>query len=50
MEKAMQQSHGIGYAEYNRRLENRMKVEKQRELDYQKSLEIVNNHSHKLGV
>ncbi|MBL3648196.1 hypothetical protein ABZM97_16900 [Bacillus vallismortis] len=40
MEKAMQLSHGIGYEEYGRRLETRMKVERQRELDYAKSKRI----------
>ncbi|MHA6488634.1 hypothetical protein [Bacillus cabrialesii] len=40
MEKAMQMSHGIGYEEYGRRLETRMKVERQRELDYAKSKRI----------
>ncbi|MCD8501416.1 MAG: hypothetical protein LRY71_06635 [Bacillaceae bacterium] len=30
MEKAMQQSYGMGYAEYCRKLENRMKVERMR--------------------
>lgn len=39
----MQQSHGMGYAEYNRNLENRLMVEKQRDKDYRKSLEIVSN-------
>nr|WGD72487.1 hypothetical protein P5645_05060 [Bacillus subtilis] len=33
-------SHGIGYEEYGRRLETRMKVERQRELDYEKSKRI----------
>ncbi len=40
MEKAMHLSHGIGYEEYGRRLETRMKVERQRELDYEKSKRI----------
>ncbi|KJJ40530.1 hypothetical protein UM89_19250 [Bacillus subtilis] len=40
MEKAMQLSHGIGYEEYGRRLEIRLKVERQRELDYEKSKRI----------
>ncbi|WP_198284028.1 hypothetical protein [Evansella cellulosilytica] len=37
----MQQSHGIGYAEYNRKLENRMEVEEQREKDHHQSISIV---------
>ncbi|KXJ34614.1 hypothetical protein AX282_07960 [Bacillus spizizenii] len=40
MEKAMLLSHGIGYEEYGCRLETRMKVERQRELDYEKSKRI----------
>ncbi|WP_374703437.1 hypothetical protein [Bacillus sp. Marseille-P3661] len=41
MEKAMQQSHGMGYAEYSRKLELRMKVERQREKEYQKGQRIL---------
>ncbi|WP_239421996.1 hypothetical protein [Bacillus sp. CGMCC 1.16541] len=43
MEKAMFQAHGIGYAEYSRKLEQQLRVEKRRELDYEKSKEIVQN-------
>lgn len=35
MEKAMQQSHKMGYAEYERKLENRIAVEKRREKEYE---------------
>ncbi|WP_169824137.1 hypothetical protein [Anaerobacillus alkalidiazotrophicus] len=41
MEKAMQKTHGMGYAEYNLKLENLLKVERKREKDYQKSLALV---------
>ncbi|MBY7144005.1 hypothetical protein KFZ56_13310 [Virgibacillus sp. NKC19-3] len=34
MEKAMQQSNKIGYAEYERRLDKRIAVEKRREQEY----------------
>ena len=34
MEKAMQRSHKIGYAEYCRKLDKRLEVEKQREKEY----------------
>ncbi|WP_219621106.1 hypothetical protein [Bacillus sp. UMB0893] len=37
MEKALMQSHGMGYAVYSRNHEKRMEVEKNREKDYQKS-------------
>jgi len=37
MEKAMQQSHNIGYAEYERSLEKRIKVEKDRDKEYRQS-------------
>lgn len=36
MEKAMQQSHHIGFAEYQRRLKQRLAVEKKRQQEYQK--------------
>lgn len=36
MEKAMQASHQMGYAEYCRSHENRMKVERKRQTDYKK--------------
>ncbi|SER44824.1 hypothetical protein SAMN04487944_104157 [Gracilibacillus ureilyticus] len=38
----MQQSHGLGYAEYSRKLSKRLKVEEERENDYEKSQKIVN--------
>ncbi|WP_170287664.1 hypothetical protein [Aquibacillus halophilus] len=41
MEKAMLQSRGVGFAEYSRKLTKRLKIEKDREADYQKSLEIA---------
>lgn len=37
----MQQSHGMGYAEYNGSLKKRMQVEMDRERDYQKSKKLV---------
>ncbi|MFA9559849.1 hypothetical protein ACERII_21280 [Evansella sp. AB-rgal1] len=44
----MFQSYGIGYEEYNRKLENRMKVEKAREKDYHKSISIVNEYNRQM--
>jgi hypothetical protein len=41
MEKAMYQAYGFGYEEYSNKLSKRMEVERKREEDYQKSLEIV---------
>ncbi len=41
MEKAMQQSHGIGYKEYSQKLDKRLAVEKRREQEYQKSQMMV---------
>ncbi|WIF97429.1 MULTISPECIES: hypothetical protein [Pontibacillus] len=41
MEKAMHQSHGIGYQEYSRRIDQRLKVEQRREAEYQASRQIV---------
>ncbi|WP_259457983.1 hypothetical protein [Salipaludibacillus neizhouensis] len=39
----MYQSYGIGYEEYNRKLDNRLKVEQARDKDYQRSLDILVN-------
>ncbi|WP_078412536.1 hypothetical protein [Priestia abyssalis] len=41
MEKAMFQSHGMGYAEYSRKLDQRLKVEQEREQDYLQSRRII---------
>lgn len=48
MEKSMHQAHGIGYAEYERSLEKRMLVEKNREKDYQNSVVMINQIDRKL--
>ncbi|MDC3412341.1 hypothetical protein NC797_00405 [Aquibacillus sp. 3ASR75-11] len=40
MEKAMQQSHGVGYAEYSRKLEKRLDIEKKRQSSYKRSQQI----------
>ncbi|MBU9712982.1 hypothetical protein [Evansella tamaricis] len=40
----MHQTHGMGYAEYNLKLEKRLKVEREREKDHQKSIAIVSEH------
>jgi hypothetical protein len=49
MEKAMHQSHGCGFAEYERDLEKRIDVEKDREMEYKKGLEAaadaIRNHT-----
>ncbi|WP_273717127.1 hypothetical protein [Alkalihalobacillus pseudalcaliphilus] len=37
----MQQSHGMSYAEYNNSLENRLKVEKRREKEYEMTKKIA---------
>jgi len=49
MEKAMQQSHKMGYAEYCRKLEKRMDVERRREQEYEtcKHLTATFNKIHK---
>ncbi|WP_202595692.1 hypothetical protein [Pontibacillus yanchengensis] len=41
MEKAMHQSHGMGYAEYSRRLDQRLKVEQRRQQEFEQSQKIV---------
>lgn len=45
----MYKAHGIGYAEYGRSLENRLKVERRREYDHHKSLELVNQCDRKIN-
>ncbi|WP_280769744.1 hypothetical protein [Salipaludibacillus daqingensis] len=40
----MYQSYGIGYEEYNRKLDNRLKVEEERERNYQQSLSMVGEY------
>ncbi|QST02013.1 MULTISPECIES: hypothetical protein [Pontibacillus] len=37
----MHQSHGMGYQEYSRRIDQRLKVEQRREAEYQASRQIV---------
>lgn len=41
MEKAMQQSHHMGYEEYARKLDKRIDVEKKRQREYDRSKYIV---------
>ncbi|MFC0559410.1 hypothetical protein [Halalkalibacter alkalisediminis] len=37
----MQQAHGISYSEYHQSLDKRIKIEKQREKDYEASKKIA---------
>ncbi len=37
----MHQSHGVGYAEYGRKLSQMLDVEKEREVSYQQSQQVV---------
>ncbi|WP_017726360.1 hypothetical protein [Halalkalibacterium ligniniphilum] len=46
MEKAMQQAHGVGYAEYERNLDKRLEVEKAREEDYNRCNEMIRELNH----
>jgi hypothetical protein len=41
MEKAIQKSHNICFAEYAGKLSNKLKVEKKRERDYQRSKQLA---------
>ncbi|CDO03144.1 hypothetical protein BN988_01644 [Oceanobacillus picturae] len=43
MEKGMQQAHKVPYAEYERKLETRLEVEKSRQKEYEKSKALINN-------
>lgn len=50
MEKAMQQSHKMGYAEYERNLDNRLIVEKRRQQEYEQCkflITKIDNNIHK---
>lgn len=40
----MQQAHGMSYAEYGSKLDNRLKVEQERERDYKESQRMVAEH------
>jgi len=48
MEKAMQQSHGIGYKEYERKFDNRITVEKRREKEYKQCKHLVASFDRKI--
>ncbi|WP_430743261.1 hypothetical protein [Bacillus atrophaeus] len=50
MEKAMHKTYGIGYGEYSRRLDARMEVERQRELDYEKSKHFSEQFNEKINL
>jgi hypothetical protein len=41
MEKAMQQSHNMGYAEYSRKFEHRLEIEKRRQQEYEQCKKLV---------
>ncbi|MGD6817291.1 hypothetical protein [Metabacillus sp. 84] len=47
MEKAMHQAHGMSYAEYGRKLDNRLKVEQEREKSYRESMRMAAAHNRK---
>ncbi|WP_408007545.1 hypothetical protein ACJROX_23070 [Pseudalkalibacillus sp. A8] len=49
MEKAMHQAHGIGYAEYDRSLEKRLKIERKREQEYKESQQMLNEFTGKVN-
>ena len=44
----MYQSYGIGYQEYNTKLEKRIQIEQKRERDHQRSIQIVAEHQRQL--
>lgn len=48
MEKAMQTSHKMGYADYCRNLDKRMKVEQKRTENYNKSKQIIAEIDHNI--
>ncbi|MDL4839934.1 hypothetical protein [Aquibacillus rhizosphaerae] len=38
----MLKNHGVGYAEYSRKLNERLKIEKEREISHKESQKVVN--------
>ncbi|MFC2947177.1 hypothetical protein [Virgibacillus sediminis] len=48
MEKGMEQSNRICFAEYERKLDKRLEVERRREKEYQKSKQITAEFAHNL--
>ncbi|GHH96857.1 hypothetical protein [Neobacillus kokaensis] len=48
MEKAMYSAHGVCFADYSRKLDVRMKVERRREREYLQSQHILTNIEKKL--
>lgn len=49
MEKAMQQSHHIGYAEYEQKLDKRMAVERKRQREHRKCKHFAAEYNHQLN-
>ncbi|WP_349408396.1 hypothetical protein [Pseudalkalibacillus sp. SCS-8] len=45
----MHQSHGIGYAQYERSLEKRMEIERKRDREYKQSLQMLNEFTGKVN-
>ena len=43
MEKAMHQSHGMGYQEYSCKLDQRLKVEQKRQEEYELSRRMISD-------
>lgn len=50
MEKAMQQAHGICFAEYERSLQKRIEVERTREKDHRRSTQLTAQTQHRLSI
>jgi hypothetical protein len=48
METAMYRAHGISYAEYNENLDKKLEVEREREIEYHKSLSFIARQDRKL--
>ncbi|GAA5417784.1 hypothetical protein Pryu01_02859 [Paraliobacillus ryukyuensis] len=48
MEKAMQENHGVGFAEYEKSLAKRLEIEKKREKSYRNGLKIVTDMEQKV--
>ncbi|WP_162840599.1 hypothetical protein [Gracilibacillus timonensis] len=42
----MQQTHGVGYAEYCRKLDQRLAVEKEREESYKQGKDVIKDVEH----
>ncbi|MCE7790975.1 hypothetical protein K8O68_00925 [Salipaludibacillus sp. CUR1] len=49
MEKSLQQAHGVGHEVYKKSLDQKVKIEQEREKEYRKSLQTEQELSRKIS-